>query len=397
MFSSRTPVGLPPNRLTLALAEARASGQAVIDLTLSNPTRAGFDYPSDLLAPLSDPDALIYAPEPLGLPAARHAIARQYARRGFDVAPDRIVLTASTSEAYSLVFKLLCDPGDEVLVPRPSYPLFDHLTRLDAVRVSAYDLEYHGRWSIDLEGVERAFSSNTRAVLCVHPNNPTGSFVSPSELDRLAAMCVGRDVAIVADEVFSDYELVPGAARGAARLLDRRDVLVFGLGGLSKSIGLPQVKLGWIAIAGPDATVEHALERLEFASDMYLGVSTPVQLAASELLDRGASIRRQIQARVSANFQYLCSRPIEATGCRVLAAEGGWYSVVQVPAYESEEELVLKLLARDRVLVHPGYFYDFPHEAFLIVSLLLPETEFREGVSRLLGNFADVAARPSVE
>jgi aspartate/methionine/tyrosine aminotransferase len=391
VFSSRIPGSLPSNRLTLALAEARASGDAVIDLTQSNPTRVGFSYPADLLAPLGDPRGLTYAPEPLGLIAARRAVAGDYARRGFDVGAERIVLAPSTSDAYSLIFKLLCEPGDEVLVPRPSYPLFEHLTRLDAVLARPYDLEYHGAWSIDLDAVERACSPRTRAILCVHPNNPTGSFVSAAELDRLAGLCATRDAAIVADEVFGDYELVPGAARRGARMLDRHDVLIASLGGLSKSIGLPQAKLAWLALAGPEGLVDPALSRLEFACDMYLGVSTAVQLAAGGLLDRGRSIRMQVQARLSSNLNYLTAGHLESAGCRVLSADGGWYAVVQVPAIEPEEEMTVNLLLHQHVLTHPGYFYDFPREAYLVLSLLPPENEFREGVSRIIEYFAEGA------
>jgi aspartate/methionine/tyrosine aminotransferase len=270
--------------------------------------------------------------------------------------------------------------------------LFEHLTRLDAVRLTPYDLEYHGTWSIDLDGLERALSSRARAVLCVHPNNPTGSFVSAGDFERVATMCASREVAIVADEVFADYDLVPGGARGAARMLDQREVLVFSLGGLSKSIGLPQVKLGWIAIAGPDRLVREALSRLEFACDMYLGVSTPVQLAAPALLEGGASIRRQIQARLRTNYEFEGMSRTSAGGCRVLRAEGGWYSVMQVPAFEPEEEMALTLLTDDQVFVHPGYFYDFPREAYFVVSLLAPEAEFREGVSRILRRFSQPGA-----
>jgi alanine-synthesizing transaminase len=226
-------------------------------------------------------------------------------------------------------------------------------------------------------------SDRTRALLLVTPNNPTGSYVKSHELDRLAAICAERDVAIIADEVFADYELVPGAARSSGRVLPRRDVLTFSLGGLSKSIGLPQVKLGWIGIGGPAAAVEHALARLEFACDTYLSVSTPVQLAAPELLDRGASLRRQIQARVSANYNYLAATGAALPTCEVLNAEGGWYAIVRVPSLCPEEELVLNLLADADLLTHPGYFFDFAHESHLVVSLLVSETLFREGVSRM--------------
>jgi aspartate/methionine/tyrosine aminotransferase len=294
------------------------------------------------------------------------------------------VLTSSTSEAYTLLFKVLCDPGDEVLVPRPSYPLFEHLARLDAVVAVPYDLEYHGRWSLDVDSVIRAWSTRTRALLAVHPNNPTGSFMSSDELAHIASMCAAHDAALVVDEVFADYELTPGAARNAGRVLDRTDVLTFSLGGLSKSAGLPQVKLGWIALAGPQEIVDKALARLEFACDAYLSVSTPVQVAAADLLSRGELVRRQIQSRISANHCSLIAMTKETDLCRTLHAEGGWYAIVQIPAIEPEEDFVLALLETDNVLVHPGYFFDFPRESYVVVSLLPAERTFSDGIEHLL-------------
>ena len=386
MFSSRLPPHFSRNRLTEALDARRAAGEPIIDLTLSNPTRAGFDYPPDLLAPLSDPRALTYDPRPFGSIEARRAVARDYARQGVDVSPDRIVLTASTSDAYSLLFKLLASPGDDILVPRPSYPLFDHLTQLESVVARPYDLEYHGVWTIDTASVERAFSDRTRAILVVSPNNPTGSFIKGDELDRLAAAAASRDVAIVADEVFLDYELEPGAARAAGRVSRRRDVLSFSLGGLSKSVGLPQVKLGWIAVAGPDTIVDAALARLELICDTYLSVSTPAQVAADALLDRGAAVRAQITERVGTNYSWLASKSASSS-CTCRRAEGGWYAVLQVPTLEPEEDLVVRLLIKDGVLTHPGYFFDFHHESFLIVSLLTSNAAFSDGIDRILRHF----------
>src|SRR5262245_12655525 len=388
MFSDRVPRELTANRLTRAVADLARAGRPFIDLTESNPTRAGFDYPVDLLAPLGDPRALGYAPSPLGLPSARAAIARDYARQGLDVAPDRIVLTASTSDAYSMLFKLLTDAGDEVLVPRPSYPLFEPLTRLDLVVTRAYDLDIHGGWTIDLDSVERAMTPRTRVLLIVSPNNPTGSYVRDEELDRLAALCAPRGVAIVADEVFADYELEAGAGRRAGRAATRTDVLAFALGGLSKSAGLPQVKLGWIAVGGPDALAREAVERLAHVCDTYLAVSTPVQLAAGALIERGAYVRDQIARRVSANYAAIAAARDAAPSVRVLRSDGGWYVVLQVPSLDSEENLVLDLLANDEVLVHPGYFFDFPRESFVIVSLLPPPAAFNAGIDRVLRHCA---------
>jgi alanine-synthesizing transaminase len=384
VFSARVPANLTPNRLAQALEARRQTGLPLIDLTESNPTRAGLEYPRDLLAPLANVEGLIYAPQPFGLIEARRAVAAEYGRRGISVDAARIVLTASTSEAYSLLFKLLTAPGDEVLVPRPSYPLFELLTALDGVVARPYDLEYHGTWSIDFASVERSIGQGTRALLVVSPNNPTGSFVSRDELERLAAICVPRGVALIADEVFADYELEAGDRATLACPLARRDMLVFGLGGASKSIGLPQVKLGWIAVAGPAGVVSEALERLELVCDTYLSVSTPVQLAAAELLERGAAVRRQIAARIATNYHRLKEQAASAPASRVLPASGGWYAVVQVPTLRSEEDLVVDLVTRDGVLTHPGYFFDFPRESYLIVSLLTPEAPFATGVGRML-------------
>jgi aspartate/methionine/tyrosine aminotransferase len=382
-FSSRVPADLGVNRLSRALQQARAAHRPLIDLTLSNPTRAGFHYPSDLLEPLANSRGLTYEPQPFGLMDARRAVASDYQRRGVSVSPDRIVLTASTSEAYSLLFKLLTDAGDEVLVPRPSYPLFDHLTQLDGVAACPYDLEYHDGWSIDIASLEQSLSDRTRALLLVTPNNPTGSFVSRPEFKRISAICAEREIAVIADEVFADYQVRPGACVDAARTLDMRDGLLFSLGGLSKSVGLPQVKLGWIALAGHDDLVGASLDRLELICDTYLSVSTPVQAAAAELLARGAVVRKQVQARVAANYRTLSAHVEMVPSCTLLVADGGWYAVLQVPSLGSEEDLVVSLVDRG-VIVHPGYFFDFPRESYLVVSLLAPERDFTDGTAAVL-------------
>jgi len=391
-FSERLPADLVPNRLTRAVKKAREAG-ALVDLTASNPTRAGFDYPADLLAPLAHPRGLTYEPTPFGLPEARAAVAREYERQGLSVDPERIVLSASTSEAYSLLFKLLADAGDEILVPRPSYPLFEHLTLLDEVTAKPYDLEYHDGWSIDIASVERAVTPKTRVLLLVSPNNPTGSFVKPDELRRLSALCAERDLAIIADEVFSDYELQPGAAAAAGRVLAARGEgpLAIALGGLSKSAGLPQLKLGWMAFGGPDSLVRQALERFELVCDTYLSVSTPVQAAAPELIAASAAVRRQIQARTRANYRQLVACAGEVASCRVLHAEGGWSGVMRVPTLGTEEDLVIALVEERGVLVHPGYFFDFPGESYLIVSLLPPEAQFAQGLDRIFSHIVSHA------
>jgi len=376
------PPSLAANAVFRALRAAQAASRPLIDLTATNPTAAGFEYPAALLAPLGSSDGHVYEPSPLGLPAAREAIARDYARRGISLSPDRIVLTSSSSEAYSVLFKLLCEPaGDDVLTPAPSYPLFDHLTRLDGVTAVNYALEYHGRWALDRGSVEAAWTPRTRAVLAVSPNNPTGSWLSREELDRLASRCAAGDAALVLDEVFADYPLAGG---GGASVPSATEGLIFRLGGLSKSAGLPQVKLGWIGVDGPEARVAAAFERLEFICDAYLSVSTPVQVAAPALIDTAVVVRTQILERVRTNYARLRQAAAAHPAVEVLHADGGWSAVLRVPARKTEEEIVLELLDRDGVVVHPGFFFDFAQEAFLVLSLL-PETPvFDEGVARIL-------------
>lgn len=384
MFSSRVPPDLAPNRLARAVARARRERRPLVDLTLSNPTHAGFAYPADLLASLADPRGLTYEPHPLGLESARAVVCAEYARWGIALPVNRVVLAASTSEAYSVLFKLLADPGDEVLIPRPSYPLFDHLTRLDALTARPYDIEYHGRWTIDVDSVERAFTPRTRAMLVVSPNNPTGSFVDAPTLERLSEICSAHGVALIVDEVFADYELRPGAGASAGHALRSSAALTFSLGGLSKSAGLPQLKLGWAAIGGPDALVRSAVERLELICDTYLSVSTPVQVAVAALLERSKAIQQQIHARVLANYRELVAQAACLPACRVLDADGGWYGILQVPTLGSEDDLVVDLVERDGIVVHPGYFFDFARESFLVVSLLPNLEMFANGVQRIL-------------
>lgn len=384
MFSSRVPAQLESNRFSLALARARAAGRPLIDLTLTNPTQAGIVYPTDLFGALAHPAAREYAPEPFGLQCAREAVAADFARKGIAVDADRIVLTSSTSEAYSLLFKLLCAPaGDAVLVPVPSYPLFEHLTSLDGVAAEPYRLHYDGRWWVDAASLAEAWSSQVRAVLAVSPNNPTGSVLSPGELRELDSRCAAAHAALIVDEVFADYPLAHDDVAANAGIA-RPASLTFRLGGLSKSAALPQVKLGWIAVDGPDALVGSALERLELICDTYLSVSTPVQLAAAELIARGADMRRQVLERIRTNHALIRDMAAAHPAVDLLHAQAGWSAVLRIPARAGEEEMVLELLEHDGVVVHPGYFFDFPHEAFLIVSLLPPIDRVREGLARVL-------------
>jgi alanine-synthesizing transaminase len=382
MFSTRVPSNLEPNRLTTAELSIRERGTRLIDLTETNPTNVGFAYPDSVLAALSAPAGMRYVPHPFGLASARETVAADVVAGGGSAEPSRVILTASTSEAYSFLFKLLCDPGDQVLVPVPSYPLFEHLTRLELVEVRPYPLEYHGTWSIDAHAVEAAMTPRTRAVLVVSPNNPTGSVLTRSDLSALAQLCASRQLALIGDEVFCDYLL--DARPDRARVLDQDEALTFSLGGLSKSAGMPHLKLGWMVMGGPPALVEAARARMEIICDAFLSVSTPVQQAAGALLDAGRLVRSLIIDRVTRNLQAVQGLILQHPSCSVHRVEGGWSAVIRVPATRPEETLVLDLLERDSVLVHPGYFFDFPHEAFVVVSLLPRPDEFREGVARLL-------------
>jgi hypothetical protein len=386
MFSSRFHWDFRPNRLTELLAEKRRQGAHVLDLTESNPTHAGFEYPPEILRAFDDPRVLRYQPEPAGAMEAREAVAGYYAARGHEVEPSRILLTASTSEAYSYLFKLLTNPGDHVLAPRPSYPLFDYLANMESVEARQYPLVYHGGWSIDLEGLAAAVTERTRAVVVVHPNNPTGSYVKRAELEALVRLCRERDMALISDEVFSGYAFAPDPSR-AGTLAEVTDCLAFSMSGLSKIAGLPQMKLGWIVVSGPAGLRREAFEKLEWIADTYLSVSTPVQLAAGRLLAAGEEVERQIRERCAAHLA-LAREALAGTAANILAVEGGWYITMQVPRIRSEEEWALDLLARENLLVQPGFFYDFESEAFLIASLLTAPQIFREGMERLRRQFA---------
>ena len=381
---ARVPAHGVVNAITRAVQRLRASHTPFVDLSESNPTHAGLPYPPDLLTALGDPQALAYEPHPLGLRTAREAVTAEFARRGAIVDPDHIVLSASTSEAYSWLFKLLCEPGDVVLVPQPSYPLFEYLSQLEAVRTVPYPLAYHGRWEVDVHAMAAA-PANTRAVLAVSPNNPTGSFLSARDLSELTEVCRRRGWALIVDEVFADYAL--DEATPVTDIAARSEVLAFTLGGASKSIGLPQVKLGWTLVGGPASARDEALSALEVIADTYLSGSTPVQVAAPRLLRDGAHVRAAIQQRIAANLTTARQLASRYPACDVLPVEGGWSVVVRVPAAHGEEEMVLDLLERERVLVHPGFFFDFPHEAFMVVSLLPPPDVFGDAFARTLRHF----------
>jgi aspartate/methionine/tyrosine aminotransferase len=380
VFSSRLNWSLRPNRLSALLEERRKSGAQILDLTESNPTRAGLIYPeAEILAALSDASALRYHPSPRGLDTARDAVAAYYRDRGTQIPVENVLLTASTSEAYAYLFKLLANPGDEILAPRPSYPLFEFLAGLESVHIRQYPLRYDGIWHVDFDALEQAITPRTRGIVVVNPNNPTGSFLKRAELDRLDSLAADRGLAILSDEVFRDYAFGENAER-VSTLAGNRRALTFCMSGLSKIAGLPQMKLGWIVSCGQGS--EEALDALELIADTYLSVSTPVQVALPRLLALSSAVMQQIRERTASNLRRLRGLTQDSPAT-LLKTEGGWYAVLQVPRTRSEEEWALTLLDECGVLVQPGFFFDFEAEAFLVVSLLPEPAAFTEGVSRL--------------
>jgi hypothetical protein len=389
MFSSRLHWDSPPNPLLELLAAKRAAGIEILDLTESNPTRAGLDYSGlDLSAALAQPGSAVYQPSPRGLPITRGAVAGYYRDKGCNVDPDSIFLTASTSEAYSFLFKLLCDPGDEILVPKPGYPLFDFLTALDSVRPIVYPLQYAEGWRFNFERLEASLGPRARAIVVVSPHNPTGHCLKTHERDRLHALCAERNLALIVDEVFLDYAPHAKADR-AGTMVGNNEALTFVVSGLSKIAALPQLKLGWIQISGPEQIARQAAARLEFIADTYLSVSAPAQLAAPFLFARRNQIQWQIKDRLEANYRWLADVCAQTPHCRALIREGGWYAVIHFDDSTPDDERALALLEEDNVFVHPGYFYDFEREGFVVLSLLTPVEMFRAGTQRMLGRWGN--------
>jgi alanine-synthesizing transaminase len=395
-FARRTSWNLTTNRYTEALAAHRRAGREVLDLTASNPTTVGLRYREDeLLSALSHREALTYEPQAKGLLAAREAVSAYYAALGSHVSLDNLILTTSTSEAYSFLFRLLCDPGDAVLVPTPSYPLFDFLADLQDVKLEPYELVYDHGWQIDFRSVEIAMQRahtaglRSRAVLAVHPNNPTGSFVKPPEAEELNRICADRDMAIIADEVFLDYSL---PKESPLTFSSNSTVLTFTLSGLSKISGLPQMKIAWIAANGPQPLLSDAMNRLEVIADTYLSMSAPLQWAVPVMLEERQRIQHQLLQRITANLTLLDSQLASQKLCRRLEVEGGWYVVLRVPIAGSDEDLAIALLRESGVLVQPGHFYDFAGDGHLVISLITPSQEFAEGIRRLLAFVAGLHA-----
>ena len=384
MFSRRTDWKLTPNRFTEAQRELRATGRELLDLTVSNPTRAGLAYDTEwILASLSRAEAMDYDPQPKGLASAREAVAAYYREQseGLEINPESVVLTTSTSEGYSWVFRLLCNAGDEVLVAKPSYPLFEFLADLEDVTLVPYPLLYDHGWQIDFHSLHKAVSARTRAVALVHPNNPTGSFVRAPERDSLNAFCREHDLALIVDEVFLDY---PHDGTPRTSFAFNPEVPTFTLSGLSKISGLPQMKMAWVVTSGPEKVVTSAMQRLEVIADTYLSMNAPIQLAAGVLLEQRRKIQPLLLGRVRANLAELDRQLAKQKTCQRLQVEGGWYAVLRVPVTQSDEDVAIDVLGKTSVLIHPGHFFDFPSDGYLIVSLLTPPTGFRDGTERVL-------------
>ena len=382
MFADRTKWNLAPNRLSEALARHRAAGKPLIDLTASNPTECGFAYDERvILEALQNPAVLKYTPEPRGLLSARQSVQGYYAERGVSLDVDDIFLTTSTSEAYSYAFRLLCNPGDEILIPAPSYPLFDFLADIQDVKVARYPLVYDHGWQFDFHSLEQAISSQTRAIVVVHPNNPTGHFTKRVELEKLNAICAERELALIVDEVFLDFCLSPEQPASFAR---NSQALTFTLSGISKICGLPQMKAAWLVVTGPQKLKDEAKGRLEVIADTFLSMNAPVQLALPAFLAQGRAFQAQLMNRVRRNLAELDRQLSLQKVCSRLAVEGGWYAILRVPATRSDEDLSLALLEEKGVCVHPGHFYDFPRDGFLVVSLICQESEFQIGLKNLL-------------
>ena len=385
MFAKRTNWNLETNRLSAVLAAHRAAGKPLIDLTLSNPTECGFRYDEEaILSALRNPSALQYEPNPRGLAVARSAVARYYAERAAIVSNDDIFLTTSTSEAYSYVFRTLCNPDDELLIPAPSYPLFEFLADIQDVRLARYALLYDHGWQIDFHALEQAITPRTRGLIVVHPNNPTGHFAKPEEMRKLNEICAARGIAIIADEVFLDFAL---NEKQIATFAANSGALTFTMSGLSKICGLPQMKAAWLMVSGPEGWKTEALARLEVIADTYLSMSAPIQLAIPGLLEQRHAFLKQVIARVNENLTELDKQLAGQKSCSRLEVEGGWNAVIRVPATRSDEELALELLVTRGVYVHPGHFYDFRSEGYLVVSLISPQGNFSQGLRHLLAFF----------
>ena len=389
MFSSRLSWNPSTNRISLNIETLKRSGIEFVDLTDTNPTAAGFDYdPVAVCSAISHPAILEYHPSPKGLIPARQAVVEYYRHHGKIIDRESVFLTSSTSESYACIFKLLCDPEDTILAPQPSYPLFDFLADLESINLKAYRMRYQSDtgWLIDLEQIKSLTTSRTRAIILVNPNNPTGSYIRPHERDQLTRWCMDHDLALIVDEVFLDYVSVDSLPASLS-LAGNSGALTFTLSGISKVLGLPQFKLGWIQVSGPQSLCVPACNNLEMISDTYLSASTPVQMALPALMAQRSFFQNQVIARIEANEKYLNAAFARLTAGRFLCREGGWIAVLAMENGISDEDMVCQLLNSDHVLVHPGYFYDFDEDDCLVISLLTRPDRLITGIDRLIHRF----------
>ncbi len=384
-FARRTHWRRETNALNNALEELGKRGIDILDLTASNPTSCGFFYPEAMLSALNSSDNFHYLPDACGMKKARQAVAQYYTRQKLFLSPHDIILTASTSEAYSFLMRLLVNPGEKVLIPKPSYPLFQYLLEINDVHFDYYPLIYDGQWRIDCKALEHLVDAKTKAIIVVNPNNPTGSYVSRAELEFINGVCREHQVSIISDEVFFEYSLHPGQAVSCA---GNQTALTFVLGGLSKTLGFPQMKCAWILASGPQAVLQESIARLEIMADTYSSVNTPVQNALSAWLDYAPGLQEQITSRIKENGRWLKAHLSEHT--QLLSLQGGWYATLRIPAVKSEEEWVLEFLKEDHVSVYPGYFFDFGREAYIILSLLPPVAIFQEAAGRIMKRLAKI-------
>ncbi len=388
-FAQRTHWPTESNPLAKREQEYRKSGKKLIDLTQSNPTRAGLTLPAEaILGALADEKNLCYDPDPKGLLEAREAVCEYYAKKGIEVSPDQVFLTSSTSEAYHFLLTLLCDAGDQVLVPKPSYPLLEYLTALRDLELVRYPLAYGSRWTLSLAALTSHLTTRSKALIFVNPNNPTGNFLSSGEIASVATLCRDRKLAIISDEVFFDFGYGNGGRKGSS-LAGNAETLTFTLGGVSKMLGLPQMKLSWIVVSGPKPDVESASARLDVISDTFLSVNTPSQRALKTWMSHQESIHRKILERIEDNRGFLEAQLAPCADVQVLASEGGWYAVIESNRSMNDENLAMDLLERCGVLTHPGYFFDFDEGHFLVVSMLPPTSLFREAVEKMAAYFSN--------
>ena len=382
MFSKRTQWTTIPNRISLLVEQKRRRGETIIDLTESNPTICGFDYPEkEILSALSQESVMKYKPEPRGLLQAREALSAYYTSFGIYINPEQIVFTSSTREAYSFLFKLLCNVGDNVLIPRPSYPLLEFLSQINDIEPKQYRLIYDGEWHIDFESLKMNLTNRTKAILLVHPNNPTGSYITQKEFDEICNLAAEHQCAIIIDEVFLPYSI--NSDNPKQYILEIPDsVLTFSLNGISKLIGLPQLKLSWIIIQGNSQFRAEVLNRLDILTDTFLSVNTPVQFALPTLLKYAPDIQKQILSRIRSNYTSLLNCFAQSKGS-ILNTEGGWYGILKLPQKQSDEDLILEFLMKANILLFAGHLFELEQHSTVITSLLPPTNTLQEALREI--------------